>query len=223
MGRGDSTLRPATLRRPCPKCTSGAARESSPASRPSKSPGRFWRPSCRRSRWTSRRTCRSRQPQHRAGLARSRPTRRGAARLAAEHLLERGFRHYAYVGEPDRLWSQNREVGFRERLREAGFEPHRLSVAASQTRPPLGARAIDDGCLDGGAAQAGRRDGVQRRPRPAGARRVPRRGRCRCRWRRRSWASTTTCCCASWPTRRCRASCSTPRRAATGPRRCSTR
>jgi LacI family transcriptional regulator len=46
-----------------------------------------------------------------------------AARLAAEHLLERGFQHYAYVGEPDRLWSQNREHGFRERLHEAGFEP----------------------------------------------------------------------------------------------------
>jgi LacI family transcriptional regulator len=46
-----------------------------------------------------------------------------AARLAAEHLLERGFQHYAYVGEPDRLWSKNREIGFRERLREAGFEP----------------------------------------------------------------------------------------------------
>jgi LacI family transcriptional regulator len=46
-----------------------------------------------------------------------------AARLAAEHLLERGFRHYAYVGEPDRLWSHYREEGFRERLREAGFEP----------------------------------------------------------------------------------------------------
>src|SRR5690606_10311999 len=46
-----------------------------------------------------------------------------AARLAAEHLLERGFRQYAFVGEPGRLWSQNRENGFRERLAEAGFEP----------------------------------------------------------------------------------------------------
>ncbi len=48
---------------------------------------------------------------------------RAAARLAAEHLLERGFQHYAYVGESDRLWSQNRELGFRERLNEAGFTP----------------------------------------------------------------------------------------------------
>ncbi|HMO83656.1 MAG TPA: XylR family transcriptional regulator, partial [Lacipirellulaceae bacterium] len=46
-----------------------------------------------------------------------------AARLAAEHLLERGFRHYAFVGEPDRKWSHNREQGFRQRLRGAGLEP----------------------------------------------------------------------------------------------------
>jgi LacI family transcriptional regulator len=48
---------------------------------------------------------------------------RAAARLAAEHLLERGFQHYAYVGESERLWSHNRELGFRERLSEAGFIP----------------------------------------------------------------------------------------------------
>lgn len=46
-----------------------------------------------------------------------------AARLAAEHLIERGFRQFAYVGEPRRLWSKNRERGFRHRLRESGYEP----------------------------------------------------------------------------------------------------
>ena len=46
-----------------------------------------------------------------------------AARLAAEHLLERGFHQYAFVGEPGRLWSHNRERGFCERLAEAGFKP----------------------------------------------------------------------------------------------------
>jgi LacI family transcriptional regulator len=46
-----------------------------------------------------------------------------AARLAAQHLVERGFRNFAFVGEPSRLWSQNREKGFRARLAEAGFEP----------------------------------------------------------------------------------------------------
>ncbi len=48
----------------------------------------------------------------------------GAARLAAEHLLERGFRHYAFVGLVGRIWSQRRQNSFCERLRAAGFEPH---------------------------------------------------------------------------------------------------
>jgi LacI family transcriptional regulator len=46
------------------------------------------------------------------------------ARLAAEHFLERQFRHFAYVGLEDRAWSLRRERAFRERLKEAGFEPH---------------------------------------------------------------------------------------------------
>ena len=48
----------------------------------------------------------------------------GAGRMAAEHLLERGFRHYAYVGSRGRVWSGRRLDGFRSRLRETGFEPH---------------------------------------------------------------------------------------------------
>ena len=46
------------------------------------------------------------------------------ARLAAEHLLDRQFRHFAYVGLEDRAWSQRRELAFRDRIQEAGFEPH---------------------------------------------------------------------------------------------------
>jgi LacI family transcriptional regulator len=49
---------------------------------------------------------------------------RAAARLAAEHLLERGFRHYGYVGVEGRVWSQRRQEGFTARLAEAGFCPH---------------------------------------------------------------------------------------------------
>jgi len=49
---------------------------------------------------------------------------RGAARMAAEHLLERGFRHYAFVGLAERVWSRRRQEGFAERIRTAGFEPH---------------------------------------------------------------------------------------------------
>jgi LacI family transcriptional regulator len=46
------------------------------------------------------------------------------SRLAAEHLLERQFRHFAYVGLEDRAWSLRRERAFGAHLMEAGFEPH---------------------------------------------------------------------------------------------------
>ena len=48
----------------------------------------------------------------------------GAARMAAEHLLERGFRHYAFVGTTGRVWSDRRLESFCARIREAGFQPH---------------------------------------------------------------------------------------------------
>src|SRR5271155_2231704 len=37
--------------------------------------------------------------------------------LAARHFLERGFRHFAYFGAPWMLWSQERELGFRNEIR----------------------------------------------------------------------------------------------------------
>lgn len=43
-------------------------------------------------------------------------------RLAAEHLLERGFRHFAYCGYAQPLWSRNRQRGFRERLQAEGCD-----------------------------------------------------------------------------------------------------
>lgn len=49
---------------------------------------------------------------------------RQAARMAAEHLLERGFKHYAFVGIRGRVWSDRREQAFCERITEAGFPPH---------------------------------------------------------------------------------------------------
>ena len=45
-------------------------------------------------------------------------------RLAAEHFLERQFRHFAYVGLEDRAWSLRREKAFTEWLQKAGFTPH---------------------------------------------------------------------------------------------------
>lgn len=48
----------------------------------------------------------------------------GAARLAAEHLLARGFRHYGFVGRPGRVWSDRRQQAFCQRIAEAGFQTH---------------------------------------------------------------------------------------------------
>lgn len=46
---------------------------------------------------------------------------RGAARMVAEHLVQRRFRHYAFVGVPDRIWSKRREESFCESVERAGF------------------------------------------------------------------------------------------------------
>ena len=55
------------------------------------------------------------------------------ARLVTDHLLERRFTHFAYVGLEDRDWSHRREAAFRTRIRQAGYDvslyhqPHRLA------------------------------------------------------------------------------------------------
>lgn len=51
-----------------------------------------------------------------------RPDSHKAGRMAAEHLLERGFRRFAFCGYPGENWSLRRQEGFCERLHEAGFE-----------------------------------------------------------------------------------------------------
>ncbi len=48
----------------------------------------------------------------------------GAGRLAAEHLLERGFKHFGYCGYEGWVWSQRRQHGFSERIEEAGLPCH---------------------------------------------------------------------------------------------------
>ncbi len=46
------------------------------------------------------------------------------ARLAAEHLLERGFRHFAYFGFPVFEWSVRRQAALADCVRAAGGEFH---------------------------------------------------------------------------------------------------
>ncbi len=91
------------------------------------------------------------------------PDSHRAAGLAAEHLLERGLRQFAFVGAfDDPLWSTRREAGFCQRLAEAGFpcqvyplprRPHDRQWAREQTimsrwihdlPKPIGVLACDD-------------------------------------------------------------------------------
>jgi LacI family transcriptional regulator len=48
----------------------------------------------------------------------------GAARMAAEHLLERGLGNFAYVGIPERKWSRLRGEAFCAAIQAAGYTPH---------------------------------------------------------------------------------------------------
>jgi LacI family transcriptional regulator len=43
-------------------------------------------------------------------------------KMGAEYLLNRGFRHFAYCGFDDMLWSRQRGEGFCDGVKEAGFE-----------------------------------------------------------------------------------------------------
>ncbi len=80
----------------------------------------------------------------------------GAARMAAEHLLERGLRHYAFVGVPGRVWSDRRQEGFCAEF------ARRVMNLTSTSRP--GARAI----ASGSASSPPWRAGSAQLPRPVG-------------------------------------------------------
>src|SRR4051812_15035308 len=53
-----------------------------------------------------------------------RPRDASIARLAAEHLLERGFRHFAFCGFTGADYSDARRDGFVDRISAAGFRCH---------------------------------------------------------------------------------------------------
>jgi LacI family transcriptional regulator len=63
-----------------------------------------------------------------------------AGRLAAEHLLDRGFRQFAFCGYPGRIWSRRREEGFQQRLQEAGLSHHTYQPPSQKTASPGTAR-----------------------------------------------------------------------------------
>jgi LacI family transcriptional regulator len=47
-----------------------------------------------------------------------------AAQLAAIHLMERGFKNYAFVGLPDRIWSKLRRDSFVKHIKQAGYKTY---------------------------------------------------------------------------------------------------
>lgn len=64
------------------------------------------------------------------------------ARLAAEHLLERGFKHFGFCGDARFNWSVWREKYFCARLAEAGLTVHRY-VATGAAAGDLAAQDAD--------------------------------------------------------------------------------
>ncbi len=53
-------------------------------------------------------------------------------RMAAEHLLERGFRHFAFCGFNGMDWSDMRWASFEQRVSEAGFSCHAFEKSGPQ-------------------------------------------------------------------------------------------
>lgn len=56
------------------------------------------------------------------------------ARMVAEHLLERGFRHFAYCGLADCLWSQVRQQEFCRLLAERALSSHQFSIPRKRAK-----------------------------------------------------------------------------------------
>ncbi|MHC4721915.1 MAG: XylR family transcriptional regulator, partial [Planctomycetota bacterium] len=58
------------------------------------------------------------------GIATIRTDSQATGRIAAEYFLERGLRHFAFCGVPNKTWSQQRKEGFCERIQQAKFKCH---------------------------------------------------------------------------------------------------
>jgi LacI family transcriptional regulator len=98
-------------------------------------------------------------------LSEMHPDPEATARMAADHLLERGFRAFAFVGIRGHIWSQQRERAFIEYIRahthapclvaalteakrtvEYGREQQRLATWLKQLPKPVGVMACNDDC-----------------------------------------------------------------------------
>lgn len=84
-----------------------------------------------------------------AQLPRVMPDHLAVGRLAAEHFLQRGFRHFAYASIPRHYYSHLRQQGFSEPIRSAGFScdlvPEGAEPRSLRKLPkPVGLFACDD-------------------------------------------------------------------------------
>lgn len=74
-----------------------------------------------------------------AGVANVITDSQAISRLAAEHLLSCGFRHFAFCGFVESTWSELREQAFRRTVEQAGFTVETLTVRSEITGSPWGA------------------------------------------------------------------------------------
>lgn len=58
--------------------------------------------------------------------------------LAAEHLLERGLRHFGFVGHRDHAYSLQREAGFRQRIASSGADVTSYYESGRRPFDPMG-------------------------------------------------------------------------------------
>ncbi len=70
-----------------------------------------------------------------AGIAKIRPANVSIGRLGAEHLMDAGFRHFAFSGFTREGWSRERRKGFVDALAAAGFacEVHEVEYPGNLT------------------------------------------------------------------------------------------
>ncbi len=59
-------------------------------------------------------------------------------RMAAEHMLDRGLRHFGFVGYQEHAFSVGRETGFRKKIKAAGFSVSIFHARVPWRRDPTG-------------------------------------------------------------------------------------
>lgn len=66
-----------------------------------------------------------------------------ASRLAAQHLLERGFKHFGFCGDPRYHWSNLRSRLFAHHIRDAGFQCEIFNSPLASAQRDIWEREID--------------------------------------------------------------------------------